>query len=250
MRVLRFDSEAVWAAGVAAKWCDRLRANPRLRMCLPAGHTPVPVFAAMAKAVGQGRVSFREAEVFLLDEFGELLFADPGRCEQQLRRTLIDHIDLPGERFHFLHTGADDLVAECRRYDRAIGRGFDLTLLGVGLNGHLGMNEPGTPADSFTHRAELHPATVEASRRYLTHAQAPSWGATVGLNHLLGSGEVWLLACGAGKAEIVQRTIAGEITADVPSTLLRRHPNSFLYVDAAAGAGLDVRRASALEPPG
>ncbi|MBE0542542.1 MAG: glucosamine-6-phosphate deaminase [Verrucomicrobia bacterium] len=238
MQIVQFDSESAWADSLANRWGERLRATPSLRMCLPAGHTPVPVYAAMIAAVKRGEVSFRGCEVFTLDEFGELPPDDPGRCAQQLRRSLVDHVDLPPERFHFIRTEAEDLAEECRQYDIAIGRGFDLTLLGVGLNGHLGMNEPGTPADRTTHRAELHASTVAASRRYLTHAHAPTWGATVGLKHLLKSKEVWLLACGAGKAGIVQRTLRGEITPDVPASLLRQHPNSFLFVDSAAGAGV------------
>lgn len=238
MHLQKFDSEIDWANHIASRWRDRLLTNPRLRMCLPAGHTPMPVFTAMARYVAHGKVSFREAEVFTLDEFGGLPPGDPGQCVQQLRRCLIDHIDLAPERFHFLHAGAESLNAECHRYDQAIGRGFDLTLLGVGLNGHLGMNEPGTSPNATTHRVDLHPTTVAASRRYLTHAQAPTWGLTVGLKHLLASKEVWLLACGAGKAEIVRRTLTGEITIEVPASLLRTNPNSILFVDAAAGAGL------------
>jgi len=237
MKLQQFDSEIAWADQIARRWCERLQANPRLRLCLPAGHTPVRVFAAMAKFVAQGQVSFREAEVFTLDEYGGLPAGDLGRCAQQLRRGLIDQIDLPPERFYFFDPGAENLEAECRRYDRAIGRGFDLTLLGVGLNGHLGMNEPGTPTDATTHRVTLHGTTVAAAREYLTHEQVPTWGVTVGLKHLLTAKEVWLLACGAGKAEIIQRTLKGEITPDVPASLLRTHPNSFLFLDAAA-AGL------------
>lgn len=238
MDVLKFDSESTWAHSTADHWCERLRANPSLRMCLPAGHTPVPVYAGMVNGVKSGLVSFAQAEVFTLDEFGQLALDDAGRCAQQLRRSLIDHIDLPPDRFHFLRTEAADLVEECRQYDVAIGRGFDLTLLGIGLNGHLGMNEPGTPVESTTHRAELHASTVAASRRYLTHTHAPTWGVTVGMKHLLESKEVWLLACGANKAEIVRRTLEGAITPEVPSSVLRQHPNCFLFVDAAAGAGL------------
>lgn len=238
MHLQKFDSEITWADHIAGRWRDRLLINPRLRMCLPAGQTPRRVFAAMAKYVAHGQISFREAEVFTLDEFGDLPPGDPGLCVQQLRRYLIGHIDLPPERFHFLHPGAERLKAECHRYDDLIGRGLDLTLLGVGLNGHLGMNEPGTPSDATTHRVELHPTTVAAARRYLTHAQTPTWGLTVGLKHLLASKEVWLLACGAGKAEIIQRTLQGKITTEVPASLLRSHPNSVLFVDAAAAAGL------------
>lgn len=242
MHLLKCDYISAWTECLASLWCDRLRANPRLRMCLPAGHTPMPVYAAIIAAVERGEVSFRECEVFTLDEFGGLAPDDPGRCTQQLRNSLIDAIDLPSERFHFIRTEAADLAAECRQYDVAVGHGFDLTLLGIGLNGHLGMNEPGTLLGSTTHAAELHASTVAASRRYLTHAHAPTWGVTVGLKHLLESKEVWLLACGANKAEIVRRTLEGEITAEVPSSLLRRHPNCCLIVDSAAGAALSSNK--------
>ena len=85
------DSEPAWAACVASLWRDRLQSNPRLRLCLPAGHTPVRVFAAMTKAVEEHRVTFRDAEVFALDEYGGLPPQDPGRCANQLRRYLVDH---------------------------------------------------------------------------------------------------------------------------------------------------------------
>jgi glucosamine-6-phosphate deaminase len=238
MHLLRFDSEPGWAACVASLWRDRLQANPRLRLCLPAGHTPVRVFAAMVKAVEERRVSFRDAAVFALDEYGGLPSHDPGRCANQLRRYLVNHIDLPPDRFHFIRTEADDIEEECRHYDLVAGAGFDLTLLGLGLNGHLGLNEPGTAPNSTTHRVEMHYSTIQASKRYLAHEDAPTWGVGLGLKQLLGSREVWLLACGESKAEIVQRTVKGEITPDVPASLLRRHPNSFLFVDAAAATGL------------
>ena len=236
MKVFKFESESAWAEAIAGLWCERLRATPHLRICLPAGLTPGPVFAAMRSAVRRGQVSFRQTEVFMLDEFGDLPPDDSGGCVAQLRRSLLEGIDLPPARFHFIHIQVHDLDEECRRYDQAIGAGFDLTLLGLGLNGHLGMNEPGTPADATTHRVELHRSTVEASRRYLSHSRAPTWGATVGMKHLLGCREVWLLACGRSKAGIVQRTLAGEITTEVPASLLRPHPNSSLFLDAAAAA--------------
>jgi len=240
MQVLKFNSETDWTVAVAALWRDRMRANPWLRMCLPAGHTPVPIFAAMAGFVRQGQISFRDAEVIVLDEFGGLGPGDPGRCSCQVRHGLVDHVDLPSAHFHFIQTEAPDLAAECRRYDAVIGRGFDLTLLGVGPNGHLGMNEPGSSPERTTHRTELHASTIAASRRYLDHERTPTWGVTVGLKQLLESREVWLLARGAAKAEIVRRTMEGDVTTDVPASLLRRHPNCKLFVDAAAGAALPV----------
>jgi glucosamine-6-phosphate isomerase len=236
VNLLKFDSEEAWVNGVASLWRDRLRTNPRLRICLPSGHTPNKIYEAMGLSVGKGRVSFREAEIFALDDFGGLAPDDEGRCANMLRHYLLRHIDLPRERFHFINTETSDLEKVCRDYDTAIGTGFDLALLGIGLNGHLGLNEPGASPESTTHRAEMHPSTVKTSAVYLTHSNLPTWGIGVGLKHLLGSKEVWLLANGAKKASIIQRTLKGEISNELPASLLRRHPNSFLMVDAEAGS--------------
>lgn len=234
MNLLCFDSEAAWLSGVAAFWRDRLQLNPRLRICLPAGHTPIPIFAEMARAVQQRQISFSQAEVFALDEFGGLAPDDPGRCKNMLLSCLVDHIDLPKEQFHVLDPDAKDLDLECRAFEGAIGDGFDLVLLGIGLNGHLGMNEPGSPIDSGVRRVDLHEATIRSSARYVSHSQLPRWGLTVGMKQLLGAKEVWLLATGEKKAEIVRRTIRGDIDNSVPASLLRTHPNCSFFLDSAA----------------
>lgn len=236
MNILRFDSEAAWIEGVASFWRDRLRANPRLRICLPSGHTPNPIFAAMARAVAAGQATFRKAEIFALDEFGGLAMDDSGRCANMLYRYFVDHIDLAKEKFHTIDPDASDLEKVCREYDAAIGAGFDLTLLGIGLNGHLGLNEPGSSIDSTTRRVELHQATIAASAKYLTHANLPTWGVGVGLKHLLGSKEVWLLANGPAKAQIIQRIVKAPITDEVPASLMRNHPNCSLFLDPEAAA--------------
>lgn len=240
MNLLRFDSEAAWRDGVVSLWRDRLRINPRLRMCLPSGHTPNPIFEAMGRSVVRGDVSFRDAEIFALDDYGGLALDDPGRCRNMLQRYLLDGIDLPKDRFHFLDTEAQDLAKVCRDYDALIeGRGgFDLTLLGIGLNGHLGLNEPGSSPESTTRRVTMHEATIKSSAGYLTHSNLPTWGVGVGLRHLLSSKEVWLLASGERKADIIVRTVQGGVTNEIPATLLRQRSNSWLMVDVAAGAKL------------
>ena len=237
MNLLQFDSEASWANGAASLWRDRLRANPRLRMCLPSGHTPNPIFAAIGASVAQGQASFKQAEIFALDEYGDLPPDDEGRCANMLNRYLLKQIDLPPTNFHKIDSTASDLKTVCAEYDRMLDqRPFDLTLLGIGLNGHLGMNEPGTSLTSTTRRVDLHPTTVSSSAKYLTHGNLPTWGIGVGLKHLLGSKEVWLIANGSKKAEIIRTAVKGEVTPKVPASLLRNHPNCFFIVDAEAGA--------------
>jgi glucosamine-6-phosphate deaminase len=238
VNLLRFDSESSWVQGAASLWRDRLRTNPKLRMCLPSGHTPNPLFEVMCRSVANGDVSFRQAEIFALDDYGGLAADDPGRCRNMLQRYLLDGIDLSPDRFHFLDTEAADTAQVCRDYNTLIesNGGFDLTLLGIGLNGHLGLNEPGSTLDSTTRRVAMHESTIQSSAGYLTHSNLPTWGIGVGLKHLLASKEVWLLANGARKAQIIARTVQGEINVDVPASWLRRHSNSWLMVDAAAGA--------------
>ena len=111
--------------------------------------------------------------------------------------------------------------------------------LGIGLNGHLGMNEPGSPVDSSTRRVELQGTTTQSSARYFAHQNLPHWGLTVGLKTILASKEVWVLANGAAKAGITEQTVRGDISSSNPASLLRRHPNCSLFVDADAGALLD-----------
>jgi glucosamine-6-phosphate isomerase len=236
MNVLQYDSEDSWLGALTTYWRDRLRCKPSTRHCLASGNTPIPVYREIVRAVQQGYASFQQARIFALDEFGGLASDDPGKCTNMLLRDLINSVDLPKENFYYFNADAADLEAECRAYDQAIGNGFDLVILGIGLNGHLGMNEPGSSMESPTRRVDLHKTTISSSARYLTHQQLPHWGLTVGMQQFAASKEVWLLATGKAKADIVRRTVTGPVSSDVPASLLRSHANCSLFVDAAAAA--------------
>jgi glucosamine-6-phosphate deaminase len=127
----------------------------------------------------------------------------------------------------------------CRAYEAAIDNRLDLTVLGIGTNGHIGMNEPGTPTDSRTRRVALAPETTRAAARYFGADQLPTWGVTLGLATLLASGEIWLLATGEAKADAIRAAVRGWVSADLPASLLQTHDNCLLFADAAAAARLD-----------
>ena len=237
MNVLRFDSEKSWLAGVGTFWRDRLHIQPGLRQCLASGNTPIPVYREMVQAVQAKQVSFRQASIFALDEFGGLAPDDAGKCRNMLLRDLVSHVDLPTDRFHCFDADAPDIQAECAAFDSRAGQGFDLVILGIGLNGHLGMNEPGASMDVPTRRVDLAESTIRSSAKYLTHGNLPRWGVTVGMNQFFASREVWLLATGSAKAEIVRRVVLGEISDEVPASLMRRHPNCSFFLDAQASSG-------------
>jgi glucosamine-6-phosphate deaminase len=221
----------------------RLQVNPALRLCLPTGATPVPIYERVARAVAAGRVSFKRAEVFLLDEFGGVDQDDPGRCDRMLQRTLLDAVDLPPERFYRFEL-ADRIDEECEAFERRVGGGCDLTLLGLGTNGHIGMNEPGAAIDSLTRRVQLAAETTAATARYFSHDRLPVWGVTQGVATILRSSEVWLLAAGTNKAEIVRRVVRDPVSSAIPATLLRGHPAAMLIVDAEAAARLETENGS------
>lgn len=237
MEIVRVPTLDAWADTVAAQLLARLAARPALRLCLATGNTPVPVYDRCAAAVRAQTASFRDAEAFLLDEFGGVPRDAEGRCEQMLRRALIDHVDLPASRLHTIDTDAAELDAVCRGYDEAVGT-LDLTILGIGMNGHIGMNEPGSAADSLTRRVELAAETQQSATHYFGGRATPTWGITIGMGTVLRSREIWLLATGASKAAILERMLAGPVSTELPASLLREHPRSILFCDEAAGAAI------------
>ena len=236
MRLVRTGDASSWADRIAALLVERLRQRPSLRVCLPTGLTPVPIYDRLAAAVAAGAVSFRDADVVLLDEFGGVSTDDPGRCDRMLQRALLDRVDLPPGRFHRLAV-EDGVEAACAAHERAVGDGCDLTILGIGGNGHIGMNEPGSPADSLTRRVALAAGTTAASARYFGRDTGlPTWGVTMGVGTILRSREIWLLAAGTAKAAIVRDALEGPITPEVPASLLRTHPGALLIADDDAAA--------------
>jgi 6-phosphogluconolactonase/glucosamine-6-phosphate isomerase/deaminase len=192
----------------------------------------------MARAVSDGIVSFGQATVFLLDEFGGLDEGDPGRCDVMIQRDLLDLIDLPADRFHRLDPSAPDLDAEAERYRTTVqATGLDLTLVGLGMNGHVGLNEPGSLAGSITRRVGLRAETRESMLGYGGERSA-TWGITLGLSEIMSSRELWLLVSGESKAAIAREVVAGPIAVDRPASLLRSHHNYRVFLDESAGADL------------
>lgn len=223
-----------FAAAVSDEWQERLSRNPSLRMLLPSGLTPQPVYRDLIRQ----RVSFAAATAILLDEFGGLDLDDPTRCERMLHRDFLDHIDLPAGQFHRIDidAAADEIDEVCANHAAMIGDGgIDLAVLGVGTNGHVGMNEPGSHPEAPTRAVELAPSTTAAATNYGGSA-SPTWGITTGLAELRASREIWVLAAGAGKAEIVQRALTEPASTALPVSWILRHPNAILWLDEDAAA--------------
>ena len=228
IRLEIFD-DGRWADQVAGRWTSFMEECPAARLCLPTGDTPRPVYSRAARSI-----DFGQAEIFLLDEF-VLPAGDPARCDGVLRRDFLAKLETPPAIVHALDAQASDLDDECRRFEGLIDdAGLDLTILGLGGNGHLGLNEPGSAAESPTRVVRLAPATRVAAKDRYGSTTEPELGMTIGLRPILDSREVWLLVTGPNKTEILDRMLTGPIGPDLPASFLREHPSAVVLADRSA----------------
>jgi len=230
-----------WADRVAADLAAHLRDQPRLRLCLPTGDTPSPVYARLAALARAGEAPFGGATVVALDEYLDLPPGHPARCDVRLRRELLDLLPAPPSAFHRIEADDPDPEAAAARIDAVAADGLDLALLGLGANGHVGLNEPGSYADAPTRVVRTSESSRRAAAERYGADPAPSAGITLGVARLLEALEIWLLVTGERKAGILARALEAPEGPDCPATWLRRHPALRVIADDAAAARLTPR---------
>jgi len=225
-----------------------LAARPGAVLALPVGATPRLVYAALRARHRAGELSFARATAFSLDEYVGVTRDDARSFHHTLRDQLYDHIDLPAARAHAPDGAAADVEAAAAGYEQAIADagGLDLALLGIGGNGHIAFNEPGSPFASRTRVVALAPETRTGAAASFGGVEAvPTHALTMGVATILAARRCVLLAHGAGKAAIVARALEGEIGPHVPASALRLHADATVILDAAAASRLtqpSVRR--------
>jgi galactosamine-6-phosphate isomerase len=236
--VIEHDHEAM-SRRAAAELRAALQAKPDLLLCVASGATPARAYDLFAE---EGRVrpdAFRRLRVLRLDEWGGLAADDPGSSEAQIRRQLVSPLGLAADRYFAFRGDAPDPERECARIrDVVDAQGpIDVSVLGLGLNGHLGFNEPAPELQPHAHVAELSQTSREHSMLASARA-APEYGLTLGMADLMCSRRVLLVVSGAHKRSVLERLVAGGITTSLPASLLRMHPDTLCLCDRAAAEGL------------
>jgi glucosamine-6-phosphate deaminase len=235
------DAAADVVAGVIARV---LRSRPAPVLGLATGSSPLAAYRRLIADHARGSVSFAHASAVLLDEYVDLPPDHPEAYRAFIRRELIDHVDLPHERLFGPDVHAADLADACRRYDALIADlgGVDVQLLGIGSDGHVGFNEPGSSLASRTRIKTLTRATrADNARFFEDHAQdVPRHVVTQGLGTILEARHLVLVACGSGKAEPIARAVEGPLTAMCPASILQLHPHATVVVDEPAAAKLEL----------
>jgi glucosamine-6-phosphate deaminase len=217
---------------------DVVRREPRAVLILATGATPTETYAELARHASV--TDFSQVRIFALDEWGGLPRSHPESCHAILASQVVTPLGLAPNNFYSFDGAAPFPVAECRRYAAALATTgpAHLALVGLGVNGHIGFNEPAESLPAEAAVTQLAPGTADRLRSRLNGLPLPEFGLTLSLVEVMQSAQVLLLANGTHKAEPVRAMLAGPLTSRCPATLLRLHPNAFALLDRAAASAL------------
>ncbi|MBR4592774.1 MAG: glucosamine-6-phosphate deaminase [Elusimicrobiaceae bacterium] len=218
---------------------------------LPTGGTVLDMYARLRILFQQGKIDFQHVITFNMDEYIGLSPDDPQSYHAYMQQQLFKAVNLQAQNTFLPDGCATDLAAQCRAYENAIKQagGVRLWIGGIGHNGHIAFNEPGTPFDSRTRAVSLADRTRQANARFFNGdiSRVPSQAITVGIGTLLEAQELLFLATGSQKAQAVSKACQSEIPPQWPITALRLHPRATLAVDQEASALLPSFAKAALQ---
>lgn len=233
MKVIYLSKTEI-AKEMAQVFIDKVNENPSCVLGLATGSSPIGIYQNMIKAYQEGKVSFKNVTTFNLDEYLGL----DGNHDQSYRyfmnHNLFNHIDINKDNTN-VPSGFVTNNEEAAKYDEkiALKGGIDIQLLGLGSDGHIAFNEPGTPFDSLTHIAELTEQTISDNARFFEKIEdVPTKACTMGLKSIMNAKKILLIATGKSKAEAVNQLINGEVSEEWPCTILKNHPDVTIYVDS------------------
>ncbi len=210
-------------------------------VCVASGDSPSGLYKNLADKFNKNELDISNWHFLGLDEWVGMNGNDEGSCRFHLNNQLFNLLRVPNDKISFFDGRNKDLAKECNDVETSILQqgGIDVAIVGLGLNGHVGMNEPGTPLTSRSHVTTLDLITQQTGQKYFKEQQQLKEGITLGLATLMESEYILLLVSGAHKSAIVKKILEGNISEEVPGSLLRNHPGLMVYLDAEAAKLLE-----------
>lgn len=229
----RYPDYEAMSNATANIMAEALRQNPRLTLCMASGHTPSRTCDIFVRLLREGNIDYRQMRFIGLDEWVGLSPDNSGSCQYFFTEKLIKPLGLLPEQVFLFDALAADLQQECAKMDAVIQtRGIDMMVVGIGVNGHIGFNEPGTPVDTLCHVTTLAPTTVQVGQKYFTEVTHLGKGITVGLRHLMAAKRLVLIANGAHKRDVVQQARFGPVDPAFPASIIQVHPHVMVITDS------------------
>jgi glucosamine-6-phosphate deaminase len=239
------ETSSSLAAAIVARL---IQEKPTAVLGLCTGNTPLHLYRELIRLHRENGLDFSRISTFNLDEYIGLSPDDPASYHSFMQRHLFSHINVPPSQIHIPDGLAKDVAASCAQYEESISRagGIDLQLLGIGVDGHIGFNEPSSSLSSRTRIKTLTERTRQSNARSFGHVdRVPRHVVTMGLGTILGAGSCLLLAFGNEKAGAVAEMVEGPVTASLPASVLQLHRHVQVVLDEAAAsklAGIDYYR--------
>lgn len=236
MKYLVFDSKKE-ASKEAYKILKSL-INENSTLGLATGGSPIALYEEMIADYKAGNFSYKNVKSYNLDEYVGISYNHPESYHKFMEINLFDHIDIEKENTHVPDASAEDLESALKSYQEELNNAnIDVQLLGVGSNGHIGFNEPGTPFEKGVHIVDLKQETIEANSRFFNNDinLVPKQAVTMGIKDIMRAKHIILLAFGETKQHAIKSLVEGdEITENIPCTVLKNHPSVYVLVDKEA----------------
>jgi galactosamine-6-phosphate isomerase len=240
-RIISKDSETL--SDKATQTIREIMANQQNPLiCVASGDSPSGIYKNIVAQVQKNELTIDHWRFLGLDEWVGLNGADEGSCRWHLNRELFTPLQIKKDSICFFNGASENLDQECADTESYIQKqgGIEIAIVGLGMNGHIGMNEPKTPIISRSHVTDLDPITIEVGQKYFNNPQPLSRGITLGMATLLDAKHLILVVSGSKKAAIVKQVLEGPISESIPASLLRNHPNCSIYLDEAAASNLSI----------
>ncbi|WP_337625867.1 glucosamine-6-phosphate deaminase [Phocaeicola sp.] len=246
--IIESDYQALseWAANYVAQRINQFQPSSErpFVLGLPTGSSPLGMYKALIELNREGKVSFRNVVTFNMDEYVGLPESHPESYHSFMFNNFFNHIDIPKENIHILNGNASDLEAECGNYEKQIASygGIDLFVGGIGPDGHIAFNEPGSSLTSRTRVKTLTTDTIVANSRFFDNDvdKVPKTALTVGVGTVMDAKEVLILCNGHNKARALQHAVEGSVTQMWTISALQMHRHGIIVCDEAATDELKV----------
>ncbi|MBU8880359.1 glucosamine-6-phosphate deaminase [Bacillus sp. FJAT-29790] len=237
MNIIKVKSYQDMSKKAAEFIIEKVRRTPSITLGLATGGTPVGMYSQLIEDHKENLTSYKDVSTFNLDEYIGLSGDNPNSYRYYMNDQLFNHIDVQKSKTNIPRGEVEDLQKECADYENLITEngGVDLQILGIGSNGHIGFNEPGTSFDSQTHIIDLAPSTREENARFFDRLEeVPSQAITMGIETIMKSKEILLLISGEQKRKALFQLLNGEISESFPASVLRKHPCVTIIADEEA----------------
>lgn len=218
----------------------QIHQKPDSLLCFPSGESPTLVLQFLVRYGQEGHVNFEHCRFVGLDEWIGMDENDEGSCRHYMYSNFFIPLEIKADKIIFFNGKAEDPEKECEKMNRYIQENgpVDIMMVGLGMNGHIGLNEPGTDFNSYAHYAELDPVTVKVAQKYFDKTTALSGGITLGLRHVSEAKKAVLIVSGIKKAAILAQVLEAEITDKIPGTIIQSHQNAYIFSDQDAASEL------------